>query len=62
MTIELKRLPSGYTHLRGNGPCNWAQVPRWPCGERDLLDGAFPEASKEFLRECAKLLQQEIEE
>lgn len=48
--IQVKRLESGWWHIRGRGPCNWAQVPNWPCDEGLLRDGAFPEASEEFIR------------
>ena len=37
MDIKIKRLPSGYYHLRGTGPCNWAQpVPCTGGGGRGL--------------------------
>ena len=44
------RLESGYWHIRGEGPCNWAQPPVWPCDEKTLRDHAFLEASEEFIR------------
>jgi hypothetical protein len=47
---ECRRLSSGYWHLRSEGPCNWAQPPRWPCDEKTLREHAFPEASESFLR------------
>jgi hypothetical protein len=34
MKITYKRLPSGYWHIRGRGPCNWAQPPHWPCSKQ----------------------------
>lgn len=43
-------LSSGYWHIRGEGPCNWAQVPIWPCGEDLLRANIHPEASEEFIR------------
>lgn len=45
-------LDSGYWHLRGSGPCEWAQPPCWPCDERTLREHAHPEASEKFIREC----------
>lgn len=49
MSITVERLPSGYWHIRGVGPCNWAQPPLWPCSEAMLREHAFPEACEEFL-------------
>jgi len=53
--IAVKRLPSGYYHLRGRGPCNWAQPPHWPCDGETLRSHAFPETSEAFLRACERL-------
>lgn len=53
--ITVQRLPSGYFHLRGQGPCNWAQPPSWPCDEDTLREHAFPEASEDFIRDCLTL-------
>ena len=50
MNITVKRLDSGYYHIRGRGVCNWSQPPVWPCDEQVLRDYAFPEASEEFIR------------
>ena len=58
MTITIQRLSSGYYHIRGEGPCNWAQPPRWPCSEDVLRQHAFPEASEPFLRAAVTLSQQ----
>ena len=55
MEITIKRLPSGYYHIRGKGMCNWAQPAQLPCTEDVLRASAFPEASEEFIREAAKL-------
>lgn len=49
--ITIKKLES-YWHVRGKGPCNWAQPPTWPCSETVLRSHAFPEASERFIREC----------
>ncbi len=67
MKIEAKQLDSGYWHLRGTGPCNWAQPPWWPCDEATLRERVFPEASEEFIRECLRAgatrpEQQEVED
>ena len=48
--LSAKRLVSGYWHIRGDGPCNWAQPPEWPCDEPTLRAHAFPEASEKFIR------------
>jgi hypothetical protein len=50
MEVKVRQLPSGYYHVRGSGPCNWAQPPAWPCDERTLREHAFPEASEKFIR------------
>lgn len=54
MKIDVKVLPSGYYHIRGDGPCNWAQPPYWPCSIEVLRAHAFPEASDGFLREAIR--------
>lgn len=48
--IRAKRLSSGHWHIRGRGPCNWAQPPYWPCDEQTLRAHAFPQASEAFIR------------
>jgi hypothetical protein len=57
MQITARRLPGGYWHVRGNGPCNWTQPPQWPCDAGMLHDHAFPQASWEFLRKALELAQ-----
>ena len=54
MRIEIRRLSSGYYHLRGRGPCNWTQPTVWPCTEETLRSSAFPQASEAFLRACLR--------
>lgn len=49
MKLDIQKLSSGYIRLQGNGPCNWAQVPYWPCDEDTIRAGAFPEASEDFI-------------
>ena len=49
--LTMRRLSSGYWHIRGIGPCNWSQPPVWPCDEATLREHAFPQASDEFIRE-----------
>jgi hypothetical protein len=51
--ITAERLPSGYWRVSGRGPCNWAQVPHWPCSREVIEEHAFPEASTDFIREAA---------
>ena len=53
MTLKIKPLPSGYVRVAGNRPCNWAQVPAWPCTAEELQKGIFPEAGSSF-RETAE--------
>jgi len=48
--VTIRRLSSGYYHVRGSGPCEWAQPPHWPCSEAVLREHAFPEASERFIR------------
>lgn len=48
--ITARPLESGYYHVRGNGPQNWAQPPRWPCSEETLRGAACPGASEEFIQ------------
>lgn len=65
-TLVVKRLDSGYYHIRGVGPCNWSQPPVWPCSEEMLRAHAFPEAGDGFLRaaaeEAARLMRADDEE
>ncbi len=58
MKIEISKLESGYWLIRGNGPCEWAQVPNWPTSEQRIRDNSFPEASEMFIRAAAKLAQE----
>ena len=51
-TINIRVLPSGYYHVRGRGPNNWAQPPQWPCSEEALREHAHPEASEKFIRDA----------
>lgn len=54
--ITIKKLESGYFHIRGVGPCEWTQPPIWPSSDVEFLRlHAFPQASEAFLREVAKL-------
>jgi len=48
--ITVERLSTGYYHVRGQGPCNWAQPPHWPCTEEVLRSSAFAEASESFIK------------
>jgi len=45
MNITIHMLPSGYWHARGDGPCNWAQWPKW---EQLTERHFFPEAGSDF--------------
>jgi hypothetical protein len=55
MKISIHPLSSGYIHLRGDGPCNYAQPLVWPCSKEELRQHAHPEASDEFLSKCEQL-------
>ncbi len=50
--ITVKRLESGYWHIRGVGPCNWSQPPHWPCTQQALREHAHPGASDAFIAEA----------
>lgn len=50
MNLDIRRLDSGWWHVRGRGPCNWTQPPVWPASEEQIREHAFPQASEEFLR------------
>ena len=47
--LTVKRLPSGYVHIRGRGPCNWAQGPSIQEAE------PFVESGEDFRRALRKL-------
>lgn len=53
--ITIRKLSSGYWHIRGVGPCNWAQPKYWPCIEVHLRETAFPQASENFIRDVIKI-------
>lgn len=49
MTVEIKRLPSGWVRISDpTNQNNWAQVPCWPCHYTELNKGIFIHATKEF--------------
>ena len=48
--VTVRRLPSGYWHVRGRGPCSYAQPTTWPCSEAELRASAHPEAGEGFIR------------
>ena len=50
MNITVKRLSSGWWHIRGEGPENWAQPPEWPCSENSLREYAASGASDRFIQ------------
>jgi hypothetical protein len=56
MLISTEELDTGYWHIRGEGPCNWAQPPKWPCDEGTLRGHMFPEACEEFVRSAMTTL------
>lgn len=55
--LSIKRLSSGYFHVRGRGPCEWGQYETWPPTNSDINDGTFVLASDRFraaVREAAE--------
>jgi len=56
MKITVTRLSSGYFHVRGEGPCNWAQPATWPCGEQALRFASFQTPSDEFIKSALKAM------
>lgn len=48
--ITITKLSSGYYLIKGNGPCEWAQIEKWPCSENEFREGCFKEASEEFIK------------
>lgn len=46
--LTVKPLTSGYVHIRGLGPCNWAQPATWPCDTAALEESFFAEAGEPF--------------
>lgn len=56
MEIIIKRISSGYFIIKGNGPCEWAQVEKWPCTENELRKGAFHEASEVFIKNALRMM------
>lgn len=63
MTAELsiRRLETGFWLIRGRGPCNWAQVRRWPCTRFELEEGTFHEAGDRFRAQVERARVQEGE-
>ena len=60
--ITVERLQSGFFNVRSRGPCNFTQVPWWPCDYSIIETYAHPEASKDFLLEVDKLAHELIRE
>jgi hypothetical protein len=54
MKIDIKLLEGGYWHVRGQGPCNWAQFEHWPVDESSARRVSFPEAGETFIRALVK--------
>jgi hypothetical protein len=52
--LTVRQLSAGWWHIRGNGPCNWAQPPTWPIHPDELEQHIFHEAGREFRRELAE--------
>jgi len=40
MKLTVQQLSSGAYHIRGVGPCNWAQPLTWPCSAERLREAA----------------------
>lgn len=59
--ITINKLTSGWFLIHGDGPCEYTQVPYWPCClPEKLFDGAHPEASKNFLKKVELLAEKTI--
>jgi len=61
MAITIKRLPSGFVHIRGVGVTNWTQPPQWLADEEMIRKYAFAQASERFLREVISAAEKERE-
>lgn len=62
--LKIRRLSTGYWHIRGYGPNNWTQPPEWPCDEGQIKLHADPNACDEFIwavRQAARALKDEKE-
>ena len=57
MEIKIYQMLSGYWHIRGDGPCNWAQPPHWPCSIQEVRANAFPEACEQFFQAVEDILE-----
>jgi len=57
MTIRISKLPSGYWHIRGQGPSNWAQCLVLPETMEEVRKVAY-DASDDFCYEVAKVVRQ----
>lgn len=57
--LRIKQLPSGYWHIRGNGPEEWAQPANWPCSERELRAACGLGASHKFIQQCIEAMRKE---
>ena len=57
--MTIRKLESGYFIIRGEGPCNWAQVPIYPCSEAALRQSAFPECSEDFILSVIRQMERE---
>ena len=62
MQISVRQLPSGWWHIRGVGPCNWAQPPSWPCSDEELRQSAFCQAGESFIRAAVRARDATLEE
>jgi hypothetical protein len=54
--MKMDKLDSGFWYIRGDGPCEWAQPPTWPCDEKTLREHTFSEASEKFIKECLNVV------
>lgn len=58
--LKIRQLDSGYWHVRGDGFCDFAQPPHWPCSKETFLASCSPEASQPFKTEVLDALRQPI--
>ena len=59
MKISIKKLNTGWYHIKGVGPANWTQPPTWPASEDAIRQNAFPQASETFLKQVIAMAEEE---
>ena len=52
--VSVRQLESGYWYVRGRGPCNWAQLLRWPTDLKSAKTASFYETGLTFITALAR--------